>query len=1072
MLGRLEVLDGGTPIELGAPKQRAVLAFLLLHPNTVVSTDRLVDAVWGDAAPRTAEHSVQIYVSELRKALDGDSERLVTQRPGYELRVDIESIDARRFERLVEDAVALQRNGDVSAASELAGEALGLWRGEPLADFAYEEFARREIERLEELRLRAVLLICEARLDARDPLAAVPLLQDAVTEQPLREEPRRLLMLALFSGGRQAEALREFRRYRELLAAETGLEPSPELLRLEEQILLRDPSISPPVDVREPEHAVARNPYKGLRAFGEDDAADFFGRELLVTELLAAIASPLTAVVGPSGSGKSSAVRAGLIPALRSAAGDEPGRWAITTFMPGRYPFAEFDAAIRRVAGVDLPNTDPSDDGSIARVILRALPPGASAVLVIVDQFEELFTLTDETTRRAFLRNLVTAVDDPRDRIRILLTVRADFYDRPLLYPEFARLFTDNVVNVVPLLPAEIEAAAVGPAQRSGVGFAPNLLAQLVSDMADQPGALPLFQYTLTELFDERGDSLMSLDAYRRIGGIAGALGRRADAVYASLGDAEREATRSVFLRLVKPAEDRYTRRPVPVLELEGAADASAVSTVLTRFGKERLLTFDRDSHTGSATVAVSHEALLVAWGRLAGWLEEARFDLAELDALLSAAAEWETVERDPGYLLTGARLTDYEAWAETTTVTMPPTAAVFLEESVEAMRRAEQAEAERVEREERATRRARVRLWGMLAAIVALAGVTTLALISSIANRPPPVIVGSEGSDGAWEQLMLSGVDRAAADFGIDLDVVYTDGSGVVPSLEEIVDGSPKLVLLGWGSVMDEEVERIVLEHPTIQFVALDFEPGEETIDAMPNTSFSVFKSNEGSFLAGAIAAMKTKSGKIGFIGGVDLPVIWGFQAGFEAGARFVNPDVEVTTRYLSQWPDTSGFLSPTLAAIHAREMYNEGIDIIFPASGDSVIGVAYTALDVTKETGIHRWMIGVDADAYLNWSDEEPIPGTEFFPPYEPKVPAQLQPHVLSSMLKRTDTAMYAALEDYANGTFTPGIRVFGLSNEGIDYSTSGGYVDDIVDDLERIKAGIIAGEIVVPNLPAGGR
>ncbi|MFV9673100.1 MAG: BTAD domain-containing putative transcriptional regulator, partial [Acidimicrobiia bacterium] len=1055
-----------TPVELGAPKQRALLAVLLLHANEVVPANRLVDLVWGEDPPRTAPHSVQIYVSELRKAFDGNGEVIVTRRPGYALQIDTEAIDAHRFERLVGEATTAMANGDQASASAAAGAALRLWGGSPLVDFAYDEFAQREIERLTELHHRAVATLCELHVFEGRPLEAVPMLRDAVRDDPLREEPRRILMMALFAGGRQAEALREFRDYRDTLGEETGLDPSPELLRLEEQILLRDPSLAPVVESDVVSWSIERNPYKGLQAFGEADAGDFFGRDELIARLLVASTSPLTAVVGPSGSGKSSAVKAGLIPILREGALRGSHEWTVATLMPGRYPFAEFDAAMDRLSGAGNGRSDPTDDASIAKSMLRALPSESGIMLLVIDQFEELFTLTDETTRRAFLRNLIAAVEEPRQRIRILLTVRADFYDRPLLYPEFAELFTENVVNVIPLTPSGIEAAAVEPAQQVGVVFAPDLLAELVSDMTDQPGALPLFQYTLTELFDERGNSAMTLDGYRRIGGLSGALSRRADAVYSSLDPEEQAVTRDVFLRLVKPTDDRYTRRPVPVLDLEPIGDSVLVSTVLTRFGTERLLTFDRDSQTGAATVEVSHEALLSGWNRLADWLEEARLDLVELDGLMAGAAEWETVGRDPGYLLTGARLTDYEAWQETTALTLPPDAAAYLAESLELRTTEVAAEIERVEREHKATRRARVRLWGMLAAVVALVAVITFVILAAIANRPPLVVFGYQGNIGGWDQQMAAGVERASLDFGIEVDVVTGSDAGAVLAMQEMMEPPRDLALVGWGSLQAGENEQLALDHPDTRFVLLDIRPDQEMIDTHPNTSFSVFADHQGAFLAGVIAALMTETGKVGFIGGVNMPLIWDFEIGFVHGARFVDPDIEILGEYLTTHPDYSGFQSPKLAELSARSMYESGVDVIFPAAGASAVGAIYTANQVTEETGIHRWAIGVDYDVYQDWTSTEPMPGTAELPPFVELIPADLLPHILSSILKRTDVAFYVALEDYANGIFESGRRVFDVSNDGIGYSTTGGYIDHIVDEVDAIKLLVATGKIVVPT------
>ncbi|MEN8235460.1 MAG: BTAD domain-containing putative transcriptional regulator [Actinomycetota bacterium] len=1069
ILGSFEVLHDGAPVELGAPKQRAVLAVLLLHPNTVVSTDRLIESVWGEDAPRTAGHSIQIYVSEMRKAFDPDGEVLITRRPGYELRVDSESIDARRFERLIKDASAAQDGGDRPTASILAAEAIGLWRDTPLVDFSYEDFARREIERLEELRRRAVTILCEAHVYGGKPLEAIPMLRDAIAKEPLGEEPRRLLMLALFAGGKQAEALREFQSYREMLAGETGLDPSPDLLRLEEQILLRDPSLALAVEKVEMPPPAERNPYKGLRAFGEDDASDFFGRDELIELLLVASESPLTAVVGPSGSGKSSVVRAGLIPAIRRGAIAGSSEWTVATLLPGRYPFAEFDATMNRVAGSLNGSSDPSDDASIARAVLRALPTESAVMVLVIDQFEELFTLTDEITRRAFLRNLVSVIEEPRGRIRVLLTVRADFYDRPLLYPEFAKLFTDNVVNVIPLTPAGIESAAVGPAEQAGVAFAPDLLAQLVSDMTDQPGALPLFQYTLTELFDERDGSSMTLGGYQRIGGLTGALSRRADAVYESLDADEQETARDVFLRLVKPTEDRYTRRPVPVLELEAVGEAAAVSTVLTRFGEERLLTFDRDSQTGAATVEVSHEALLDAWGRLAEWLEDARFDLAELDGLMIGAAEWETVEGDPGYLLSGARLSDYEAWAETTTLTLPPIASAYLAESIAARSEGERAEAERAKREERATSRARVRLWGMLAAVVALVAVVTFVILTAIGNRPPAVaFLFSAAGDEGFADSMNDAVNRAESDFGIEIQRETATGAGIGVKLQEMADDGAKLILNGLSSEGVGEGGAVALANPDAHFVSPDVARWipSEFIEEYPNVSFPVFPVNEASFLIGVAAARTTETGTVGFIGGVDIIIIWEFQAGFEAGIDYVErdtgEDIEVLIEYLTPEWDFGGFNVPSVGMEAALGMHAQGADVIFSAAGFSGNGAIMAAVMSSSETDVHRWHIGVDVDEYASVDDWDP----EALP-FPPDV---LKAQILTSMIKTVGVAMYDAVEDYTNGVFVSGIREYGLADGGVGYTTTGGHIDHLVPELEDLKARIIAGEIVVPLFPDG--
>ena len=237
LLGPLEVLDGERPVALGAGQQRSLFAVLVLHANEVVSTDRLIDALWGQAPPPTAGKILQVYVSRLRKEL-GDG-RLVTRAPGYVLQVDRSELDLARFEQLVGEA---QRSNPGSAAQMLR-RALALWRGPALADLAYESFAQAEIARLDELRWAAL----EQRIDA--DLAAgrhAPLISELgalIAEHPLREHLRGQLMLALYRAGRQAEALAAYRQAQRELADELGLEPGEELKRLEQAILRQDPAL-------------------------------------------------------------------------------------------------------------------------------------------------------------------------------------------------------------------------------------------------------------------------------------------------------------------------------------------------------------------------------------------------------------------------------------------------------------------------------------------------------------------------------------------------------------------------------------------------------------------------------------------------------------------------------------------------------------------------------------------------------------------------------------------------------------------------------------------------------------
>jgi DNA-binding SARP family transcriptional activator len=242
VLGPLEMTQDGRVVDLGAPRQRAVLAFLLLHANEVVSTDRLAEALWPADIPKTASKSIQVYVSALRKAFGAARDALETRGPGYVLRVGAGELDLHEFERLV----ARAGNEEPAARLETLNAALSLWRGAPLADFAYEAFVQPEAARLEELRQHALEERIAAALELGGGSELVGELQSLVAERPLQERPRALLMRALYRSGRQSDALAIFREGSRLLGEELGLEPGPELKELERAILRHDPSLSAP----------------------------------------------------------------------------------------------------------------------------------------------------------------------------------------------------------------------------------------------------------------------------------------------------------------------------------------------------------------------------------------------------------------------------------------------------------------------------------------------------------------------------------------------------------------------------------------------------------------------------------------------------------------------------------------------------------------------------------------------------------------------------------------------------------------------------------------------------------
>jgi DNA-binding SARP family transcriptional activator/class 3 adenylate cyclase/WD40 repeat protein len=931
VLGPLEVLDGDRPVSVGGPKERRVLALLLARVNSVASVDALIEAVWGDRAPRTAERTVHSHVARLRGALEPHRPRgepstlLVTVGRGYELRLDGGQLDAIRFEELAERGAHQLERGDDAASSTLR-QALGLWRSEAFGEFRDIEACVAAARRLEELRLALVEDRVDADLAAGQSTELVSEIEALVREEPFRERLWGQLILALYRAGRQRDALDAYQRARRLLVDELGIEPGPDLRRLEAAILAQDPSldvlrplpaatpgglpsalaaVGPAflgrdaelawlrgawadavegrggfVSVLGPEgigktrlvaelarelddegaavlygrcdhahrgahalfgqalesagaslvhldpgtedvggmaEAVARHlptwsggrpvlvvldelhlgdaetlevvadlagwcraapmlvigvfrsdvvqplspeeppggassqlalgplpddavgricelyaakpwsaedvgrvyqltggvpllvheqasewarerasrhvadasdrvaaarrrlvisrgeiadgvegirelleqrraqlagreaqlqasvvaalggcPYKGLARFEEADAANFFGRERLVAELVARLAeSRLLAVVGPSGSGKSSLVRAGLLPAL--ATGVLPGGrpWRATILCPGPQPAATL---ARRLQEHDNSANEPR--------------------IVFVDQFEETFTAgADRHEQEDFVSRLLALVDQP-DTV-VVMAIRADHLGRCATFPALADRLTGNDVLVGPMRDTELRRTVELPAQRAGLDVEAGLVDVIVSDVAGRAGALPLLSTALAETWERRDGRGLTLAGYRAAGGVNGALARMAEDAYAALSVGARAAARGLLLRLCDAGEDGdlSRRRRLPVADAADEHDAGARAALET-FADRRLVTIDSDS------VEVAHEALLREWPRLRSWLEEDVQGRRLHRRLRDAARSWETAGNDPSELYRGTRLGAATDWA------------------------------------------------------------------------------------------------------------------------------------------------------------------------------------------------------------------------------------------------------------------------------------------------------------------------------------------------------------------------------------------------------------------------
>ena len=644
VLGSLEVRDdSGHSLRVGGPMRRALLAALLCRWPRTVPSDLLIEDLWGVLPPRSAAKTLQSHVVRLRDDLGrGAGSVIVTDGTGYRVELPTDRLDAARFESALSDGLDAQHAGDARRAVARLDEALSFWRDEAYLDFGDAPFAAAERMRLAELRALATETRTDAALRLGESATLVSELHARVAREPYRERAWEQLIIALYRSGRQAHALSAYRTAHDLLAADLGVDPGPALHALEGQILRQDPILlvdSTPVRAS---RVVAGEreacPYRGLDGYGAQDAAVFVGRERLCAQLVGRLADVGTGVVvvtGASGSGKSSLVRAGLIPSLRSGGLPGSAGWRV-------------------------------------RVATVADPVNADLDVLVFDQAEELFTLVNVEDRVQRVARLESFVDRGG---RLVLVLRGDFYARLAELPWLAECAQRSPLLVGPMRESELARVVTEPARHAGIGVEPEVVDAVMEEAAGQPQPLPLISLALVRAWEHRVGDAITLASYESGHRVAGAIEATAETVYQAMDAERRIEARRLLVRLATREGSTWVRHPLirpsePSPEFTAAADALATGRLVT-------VTPNR--------IELSHDALLERWPRLRGWLDERAAAVELLEHLAAASGAWSAAGRLDADLYRGPRLQAALDWRSEHPADLSPAEVEFLDASAQA---------------------------------------------------------------------------------------------------------------------------------------------------------------------------------------------------------------------------------------------------------------------------------------------------------------------------------------------------------------------------------------------------
>jgi WD40 repeat protein/basic membrane lipoprotein Med (substrate-binding protein (PBP1-ABC) superfamily)/DNA-binding SARP family transcriptional activator len=706
LLGQFRVRSDGYIIEIPSRPAQSLFAYLVLNAGIAHRRERLAGLLWPDSTDANARGYLRQALWRIRKSF---------QENGLEwqdcLRIDDISVAFDKNSAYWSDAAAVLERKDAGAwaAGELI-EVVSAYQGELLPGF-YDEWILLERERLQAAFDHKMQQLLDSLVQEGRWADVLEWGERWIAQGRVPEPAYRALMIAHAGLGDLPGVTAVYKRCVEALEAELGVAPSEDLQDIYAQLARGEmPSEiyarSRPEEreLHEEPPAPGEPPYRGLTYFDQGDADLFFGRERLTAKLAGHLRGHnLLAVVGASGSGKSSLVRAGLVAAMKRgqplAGGglppDHSADWLVRVITPGAHPLETLALSLTREAESFTAAATLIDDlGREARSLhlaARRLTElhAAPRLLLVVDQFEEIYTLCrDESERKAFIDNLLVAVaPESAGPTCLVIVLRADFYAHCADYPELREALARHQEYIGPMSSEEIRRAIEEPARRGGWDFQPALVDLFLRETGEEPGALPLLSHALLETWGRRSGRTMTLKGYAESGGVRGAIARTAERVYnRQLDEEQRVVARDIFLRLTELGEGTQdTRRRAARAELIARPEqAEVVADVLDILADARLITLYEDS------AEVAHEALIREWPTLRRWLSENREGLLLQRRLTEAAGQWQAMDRDPGDLYRGARLAQAVEWADAHPGTLTPLELEFLEASQELARRRE----------------------------------------------------------------------------------------------------------------------------------------------------------------------------------------------------------------------------------------------------------------------------------------------------------------------------------------------------------------------------------------------